>query len=182
MKVELVSARIIKKCQEKDQKAFKELYEGCLPYVFTIVKGYTKNSDFKKDLIQEIFAKLFLNIKRYDSSKGDFKPWLRKLVVNQCLTFLRDKMKHFSYDDLDHSTFEAKEMTTYIDTRHLDNGYVQQLMRKMPDGYRKVFSLIVFEGYTHDEVGQCLGISPDTSRSQLFRSKQWLRKYLKVHN
>lgn len=178
----MVTPEIIANCKAKDQHAFKLLYEACLPYVFTIVKGYTDNPDFRKDLVQEIFAKVFLNIRQYDESKGEFKPWLRKLAANQCLLFLRDKMKFFQYDDLD-ITHEKKWITS-INFNQLDKekGVVQQLLKQMPIGYRQVFSLIVMEGYSHHEVGKHLGITTASSRSQLARSKKWLRNHLKSKN
>ena len=172
----MVKKNTIEKCKQKDQRAFKALYEGCLPYVFTIVKGYTDNPDFRKDLVQEIFAKVFLNIRNYDAQKGKFKHWLRRIAVNQCLMFIRDKLKRFEYDDLE-NTAVVHELQAHMDVSHLDPNISEQVLAVMPQGYRKVFSLVVMEGYSHDEVGQQLGISAETSRSQLSRSKQWLRQY-----
>ncbi len=178
----MVSTKIISNCKAKDQAAFKLLYEACLPYVYTVVKGYTDNPDFRKDLVQETFAKVFLNIKKYDGSKGEFKSWLRKVTVNQCLSFLRDKMKYFKYEDLD--TTDERKWTTSMNIGELDseNGLVPRLLKRMPEGYRKVFSLVVMEGYSHDEVSQRLGITSATSRSQLLKSKKWLRNHLQNKN
>ncbi len=172
----MVKRNTIEKCKRKDQRAFKALYEACLPYVFTVVKGYTDNPDFKKDLMQEIFAKVFLNIKSYDPSKGEFKPWLRRIAVNQCLMFIRDKLKKFEFDDLENANL-AERLHEQTDVSHLDPDLSEQVLSKMPSGYRQVFSLVVLEGYSHDEAGRELGISAETSRSQLSRSKAWLRKY-----
>ncbi|MEO1263296.1 MAG: RNA polymerase sigma factor [Bacteroidota bacterium] len=172
----MVNENTIEKCKKKDQRAFRALYEACLPYVFTVVKGYTDNPDFKKDLVQEIFAKVFLNIRSYDSKKGAFKPWLRRIAVNQCLMFIRDKLKQFEFEDLENVT-SNEVLHEQMDLDHLDPDLSEQLLEKMPQGYRKVFSLVILEGYSHDEVGQKLSISPETSRSQLSRSKQWLRQY-----
>ncbi|MBI1228017.1 MAG: sigma-70 family RNA polymerase sigma factor [Bacteroidetes bacterium] len=158
----------------KNQQAFKAMYEACLPYVFTIVKGYTDNPDSQKDLVQEIFAKLFLNIQSYDAQRGEFKFWLRKIAVNQCLMFLRDKKKQWDFADVDNLNNAPHE---YMSLGHLDPNASEQVLAQMPNGYRRVFKLVVFEGYTHDEVGQALGISSETSRSQLARSKEWLRQF-----
>lgn len=173
----MVKPDTITQCKNKNQRAFKALYEASLPYVFTIVKGYTENPDSRKDLIQEIFAKVFLNIKKFDAEKGEFKFWLRKVTVNHCLMFLRDKKKHFEMEDLE-SVSTSSNLKESINLSHLDPNITDQLLSKMPDGYRKVFSLVVFEGYSHDEVGEKLGISTETSRSQLSRSKKWLRHFL----
>ena len=172
----MIDKNTIEECKQKNQQAFKVLYEACLPYVFVIVKDYTDNPDFKKDLLQEIFAKVFLNLKSFDPKKGEFKPWLRKVAVNQCRMFVRDKLKKFQFDDLE-SISLSKEQHEQIDIGHLDPDLSEQVLAKMPNGYRQVFSLVVLKGYSHDEVGQELGISAEASRSQLSRSKAWLRKY-----
>lgn len=173
----MVNQNTIEQCKKKDQQAFKELYESCLPYVFTIVKGYVDNHGYQKDLVQEVFAKIFLKIKMYDEQKGAFKFWLRRVAVNQCLMFIRDKQKQFEYDDIEDITF-SDDLQTEMDVSHLDPSLSEQVISKMPEGYRKVFSLVIMEGYSHDEVGLQLGISPETSRSQLSRSKKWLRQYI----
>ena len=69
----MITPAIIEQCKQKKQQAFKAVYEACLPYVFTIVKGYTENPDSRKDLVQEIFAKVFLNIRAFDPERGEFK-------------------------------------------------------------------------------------------------------------
>lgn len=172
----MVKQDTILQCKQKNQLAFKAMYEACLPYVFSIVKTYTNNPDSRKDLVQEIFAKLFLNIGSFDPDRGEFKPWLRKIAANQCLMFLRDKKRGFEFDDLEDST-AVSGLQESLDLRQLDPDASEVLLAKMPDGYRRVFSMVVFEGYSHDEVGQTLGITAETSRSQLARSKQWLRQY-----
>lgn len=179
----MIATDIIKRCQSRDKRAFKVMYESCLPYVYTVVSDYTSNSDFKKDLIQEIFAKIFMKLNTYDSSKGEFKPWLRRVAVNQCLMFLRDKLKHFKYDDLE-GMYEGMTEPTKDNFIELyeNKSPVQLLLNKMPNGYRIVFSLVELEGYSHKEVGAQLGISADASRSQLAKAKKWLRTYFKNNN
>lgn len=176
----MVNTDTIAQCKKKNQQAFKAMYEACLPYVFTIVKGYTENPDSRKDLIQEVFAKVFLNIQAFDAKKGEFKFWLRKIAVNQCLMFLRDKKKHFELEDLEVVPAKHSPKET-MNLRHLDPDFSERVLSKMPQGYRQVFALVVFRGYSHDEVGQELGISAETSRSQLARSKKWLRQYFSNH-
>jgi len=172
----LVTPTIIQRCVSKDQRAFKVLYGKCLPYVYSIVSGYTKNTDFRQDLIQEIFAKIFLNISTYDLQKGEFKFWLRKIAVNQCLMFIRDKKRLYDFEDLDDNP-STMDISENMDLSHLDPKISERLPQFMPDGYRQVFAMVIFENYTHQEVSQMLGITPETSRSQLTRSKQWLRDY-----
>jgi RNA polymerase sigma-70 factor (ECF subfamily) len=176
----LVTPATIAQCKRKDQQAFKVMYEACLPYVFTIVKGYTENPDSRKDLVQEIFAKVFLHIGKYDQKKGEFKFWLRRIAVNQCLMFIRDKKKHFAMEELENIS-PKHTLKEEMSLGHLDPDLSEQVLSKMPQGYQKVFSLVVLKGYSHAEASQELGITAETSRSQLARSKQWLRQYISNH-
>jgi RNA polymerase sigma-70 factor (ECF subfamily) len=172
----LITPEIIQQCVLKDQHAFKVLYDKCIPYVYSVVSDHIKNSDFRQDLIQEIFAKVFLNISSYQEQKGEFKFWIRKIAVNQCLMFIRDKRKLYDYEDVETNT-TALNISEHMDLSHLDPQVSQQVLGKMPTRYRQVFAMVVLENYTHQEVSQKLGISPATSRSQLTRSKQWLRQF-----
>ncbi len=173
----MVSDRVIKQCQQKDQRAFKSLYEACLPYVFTIVKGYVGDQDLRKDLLQEVFAQVFLHIGAFDQEKGEFRYWLRKVTVNRCLMFVREKRHQWDCENID-AVLPESDLQEQMNLDHLDPDASEQVLSRMPQGYRNVFSLVVLEGYSHDEVGQKLGISAETSRSQLARSKKWLREYL----
>ncbi len=157
------------------------MYEACLPYVFTIVKEYSENQDNRKDLVQEIFAKLFLNIQSFDPARGEFKFWLRKITVNQCLMFVRDKKQKFEFEDLEGAS-AMNGLQEDMDLSHLDPAMTEKVMNHMPQGYRQVFSLVVFEGFSHNEVGQELGISAETSRSQYLRAKQWLLQHYFTNN
>jgi RNA polymerase sigma-70 factor (ECF subfamily) len=177
---DLVTPEIIEQCKRKEQQAFKVMYDACLPYVFSIVKGYTDDGDWRKDLIQEIFAKLFLNIASFDVAKGDFKFWLRKIAVNQCLMFLRNKKNRPGFDGLENIALDPSQKET-MNFDHLDPSLPEQVLPQMPNGFRQVFSLFILEDYSHNEVAQQLGISAETSRSQLARSKQWLRQYFFNH-
>jgi RNA polymerase sigma factor (sigma-70 family) len=170
----LIDLTIIEGCQHKDQHAFRTLYETCLPYVFRIVNDYIPDEDFRKDLVQEVFAKVFLNISGFDPQRGEFRFWLRKITVNQCRMFLRKEDHLEVSSDLESSMHP----TVSIDLRGLDPDLTEELLEKMPQGYREVFRLVVLKGLSHGEVGTQLGISQETSRSQLSRAKNWLRDYL----
>ena len=125
--------------------------------------------------MQEAYAKTFSNISSFDASKGTFKFWFRKIVVNCCLKHLQKQKtiltleNEVAYDPIDSS---------YLESLQLSREEVKNLLRAMPDRYRLVFMLFVMDGYTHQEIADHLSISTETSRSQLTRAKQWLRKHL----
>ena len=176
----LVPKKIIAKCKRRDQRAFKQLYQACLPYVYTIVKDYVADADLRKDIVQDVFARVFLKLDSFDDRKGAFQYWLRKIAVNECRMFLRDKKRAFDYDELESIPAE-KQGREEINLTHLDPDRLEQFLAKMPNGYRRVVQLILLEGYSHEEAAHRLGISAASSRSQLSRAKRWLQDSSLTH-
>ena len=159
--------------QNKERDAFKDLYEKCIGYVYTITKRYITNESEIPDVIQEIFARVFLSIQTFDPSKGEFKPWLRKLVINQCFQHYRQGRSPRLHIALDNAP-EIEESD--LGLNELTKEEIEKLLHEMPEGYRQVFILIIIDEYNHKEVGKLLGITTEASRSQLSRAKKWLRK------
>lgn len=163
-------------CIKGRESGHAQLYRDCAPYVYTLVKRYIKDVNFRKDLMQDVFVKVFLNIQSYDDQKGDFKHWIRKVAVNECLQHCRKSRLLFVSEGLD-------ESTQALDENGLDDSItveeIESLISAMPEGYRIVFMLSVMDGYNHDEIGEQLNISASTSRSQLTRAKKWLIRHLK---
>lgn len=161
-------------CKKGKRKAQKALYEACAPYVYTIIQRYIFRKEEHKDLMQEAFARVFLNISRFDLQKGPFKAWLRQVVINECLQHLRKhkQMKVVSSQLQAEEIELADEQSLPTDLTRKD---IDRLLNDMPDGYKVVFMLHVMDGYEHKEIAQMLDISPKTSRSQLTRAKRWIQ-------
>lgn len=170
----MVSDQLIKQIRKRDNAAFKQAYEQSIRYVYTIVGRYVKNESDHADVIQEVYARVFLSIKSYDSKKGQFKYWLRRIVINQCFEHYRKGKPEISIVSLE----GVRPVDNSLEQRlsQLSTKEIEQFISDMPDGYRQVFMLIVLDEYTHKEVGELMGISPAASRSQLSRAKNWLRK------
>ena len=127
-----------------------------------------------EDVMQEAFLSAFKKIETY---KGEvsFGAWLKKIVVNRSLDYLKKRKVHFE---------EVNEKTTQISdyqmgTKDIDVQMIKDAIRELPDGYRVVLSLYLIEGYDHDEISQILEISNSSSRTQLLRAKNKLRVILK---
>jgi RNA polymerase sigma factor (sigma-70 family) len=155
----------------KESRAFKELYEAYVRYVYTIVNSYQQDPETCRDSIQEIFALVFLNIDSYDESKGAFKLWLRAICVNHCIkTYKREKRQ------IETQSLSSIAQPHIASEAELSREELLHLLKPMPSGYKEVFMLVVVDGYSHKEVGELLNISPETSRSQFSRAKQWLHQ------
>lgn len=170
----MITHSTIEAVKNKDNRAFKVLYQKCIPYVYTLTQRHIANDGDIQDVIQEVFARVFLSIKTFDPDKGEFKSWLRRLTINQCYQYYRkDRFMtlHIELDD----THEITDET--LPLNDLSKEDIEKLLEKMPDGYRRVFLLVVIDEFSHKEVGDLLDISPEASRSQLFRAKTWLRHH-----
>lgn len=163
----------IQACIKGDQRAYRKVYETCAPYVFAIVKNYFNTNDDRKDAMQEVFASVFASLKNFDQTKGVFKSWLSRLVVYQCISLIKKSSNlQVTYaaeieDQIPDTTLLYLEQ---FSTQDLD-----KMLSLMPQGYKTIFLLSVIEEYSHKEIGDLLGITPETSRSQLFRGIKWIK-------
>jgi len=127
-----------------------------------------------QDVLQETFIRIFKGFETYDPEKGALSSWMRKIAVNCALKSLKKKkleISNLSVVDYDQKFSVAPEAVSKMS--HDD---LMELVQTLPDGYRQVFNLSVIEGYNHKEIGEMLGIEAVSSRSNLSRAKQLLRK------
>jgi len=172
----LIDQKIITLCCSGNQKGFSELYKACIPYVYSTVKRYIHHEEDRKDIVQEAFAKVFLNIASYNSQKGTFNTWLRTVTVNECLMHLRKAKKLSMLAPVElKEDLSAREET---DLNGITREDIENILKTMPEGYRIIFMLSVIDGYNHKEIAELLGIKSETSRSQLSRAKNWIKKHI----
>lgn len=172
----MIDKSLISLCKQGSQKAHKEVYTSCIPYVYSIVKRYVNNQEDIKDIIQEIFANIFTKIDSFDSEKGTWNTWIRKIAVNQSLLHLR-KNKNFSIlNPIDESPVQYIDESEVLD--QLTRKDIDRMLANMPNGYKIVFMLCIIDGYNHTEISERLNITKETSRSQLNRAKKWLKNQI----
>lgn len=163
---------LIDACVRQERKAQRILYESLAPRMFSLCRRYVSDGESANDLLQEGFITLFTRIRSFNG-EGSFEGWARKIFVNTALMYLRknDIMKETLNVD------ELYSMTPLVDNvmEKLEGKDVLKLISEMPVGYRAVFNLGVFEGYSHQEISQILNISEGASRSQLSRARGWLQ-------
>ncbi len=171
----MITAELIKDCLNGLEKGHAQLYKQCAPYVYSIIKRYVKDTELRKDLMQEVFAKVFSNINSFNMEKGSFNNWIRKIAVNECLQHLRKARPLFIAEGLEDSVEIIDDAPLPTDLTRKD---IEHILEKMPQGYRVVFMLAVMDGCTHKEIAKQLNINAETSRSQLTRGKKWIQRYL----
>ena len=162
---------IITGCQKGDRKAQNLLFEQYKGMLFGVCLRYAKQASEAEDMLQEGMIVIYQNLYKYRPT-GSFAAWMKKVMVNSCLQVIRNK--RFPVFAPIPSTYENEELEQE-DFNPLSQENLLRFIQQLPDGYRIIFNLYVIEGYTHEEIGQYLGISKNTSKSQLSRAKRSLR-------
>jgi RNA polymerase sigma-70 factor (ECF subfamily) len=156
------------------RKAQFELYRLYSQAMYNVCLRMVNNALDAEDLLQQSFIDVYTKMDsfRYESSIG---AWIKRIVVNNCINFLKKRRLHLeSLDDRFHQVAEQEP----VEDVHLNVNSVKKAMTDLPDGYRVVFSLYMFEGYDHAEIGEILGITEATSKSQFSRAKKKLKELL----
>ena len=167
---------LVKKCIKGDARAQRALFEKFAPKMLGVCMRYAKNSDQAEDVLQDGFVKVFTKLSNY-SGNGSLEGWIRRIMVNTCISYLRKK-NNIDLSDEDYVFNDAA-------TENLENTSVediQKLIDKLPEGYKMVFNLFAIEGYKHSEIAKKLEISESTSKSQLFKARKLLQQnYIKMN-
>lgn len=163
-------------CKENDRKAQKGLFDFLAPKMFAVCLRYAGDRDTAKDLLQDGFITLFAKLDSY-SGEGSFEGWARKIFVNTALMYLRKTDALKLSTDIEQARSLASEAPGAVG----QIGYKEllQLVASLPAGFRTVFNMYVIEGYSHKEIADALGISENTSRSQLQRARMLLQDKIK---
>lgn len=164
---------LAKKQDRLAQKKIFELYSGKM---LSIAKSYVQNQTDAEDVLIKAFHKCFLKMEDCKDFKS-FEFWLRKIIVNDSISFIR-KNKSILYLETAYleNMAEIEEDDFWDDDQQ--NIDINDIFLKMPEGYRLVFNLYVFEEKKHQEIAEMLNISEGTSKSQLSKAKKWLKEFL----
>ena len=164
---------LIQACKRKDRKAQKLLFDRYSAKLLGVCRRYVKSEANAEDVMIEGIFKILTKIDQYHG-KGSFEGWMRRVVVNEALMFLR-KAHNFNMT-VELSNIEVPSQVSIEDELAAEE--ILNLMDRLPTGYRTVFNLYVIEGYKHREIAEILGISINTSKSQLILAKKRLRKMI----
>ena len=167
--------RLIHKCKKGNVKAFNSLYDLHKVKLYNTVYRILGSHEDAEDILQDVFIIVYQKIVTF-RGEASFATWLHRIAVNACLNKIR-KSKPIIKSELSeneiirdpHSIKPSAQMTSII---------LDQEIQVLPPGYRTIFILYEVEGFTHEEIGKILDISSGTSKSQLSRAKQQLRKRL----
>lgn len=146
--------------------------------MFGICLRYMRNRMDAEDIMQEGFIRIFKSIGTFQFS-GSFEGWMRRIMVNTAIEFLRKKSLLYIENDVADITGISTEFNPGVS---LEVKELLTLVNEMPAGYRVVLNMYAVEGYSHKEIADTLGISEGTSKSQLAKARNYLSKKLLVIN
>lgn len=169
---------LITRCRRQERQAQQALFDAFADAMLLVCIRYLKDRHHAEEMMLNGFLKFFSNIAVFEyRGPGSIEPWLRRIMVNECLMFLR-RGKRLVLD-------EEQAAAVPVDSTPLSELQGRELMlliQQLPDGYRTVFNLYVVEGYSHREIGTLLGISEGSSRSQLSKARNCLQALLQQKN
>ncbi|MEO8147379.1 MAG: RNA polymerase sigma factor [Bacteroidia bacterium] len=169
-------SELLKRVLAHDRMAQKQLYEMHASKMLGVCYRYCGNRDDAEEVMQQAFVKVFMQIETFRND-GSLEGWIRKVMTNTALNFLKQKRK-IEFDELEN----VSELIS-VNSDALENFDVKQLMHyvaQLPAGYRTVLNLYAIEGYSHKEIGQMLSITESTSRSQYTRAKKMLAEKIQL--
>ena len=165
---------LIDGCLRQNRQAQQSLYQRYAGKMYSLCCRYVKDRMEAEDVLVMSFTKIFERIGQYKGD-GSFEGWIRRVVVNESLTYLRKHKNMYLETDIEEAAFEP-------DYQRLENELeaddLLKLIESLPIGYRTVFNMYAIDGYTHQEIAVQLGISENTSKSQLSRARAFLQKRL----
>lgn len=172
---------IIEGCKREEKSAQKQLFNSFYSKMLGICLRYTKDKDRAQEVVQEGFIKIFDKLDEFDF-KGSFEGWMRRIMVNASIDAIRKKKRTaFSTDE----EFLFENNSLYEEEDPLEEMLIKlkaeealKAVQNLSPAYQTVFNLYVIENYSHAEIAEILNISEGTSKSNLAKAKQNLRKML----
>ncbi|MEJ5993494.1 RNA polymerase sigma factor [Pedobacter sp. Du54] len=170
----MLTPKLIEGCVKKDRKSQKELYKLYYGYALRICLRYAKNKDEAVEVVNDGFMKVFTHIARYHTNQS-FNSWLSTIMINTAIDNYRKRIKQLEMEELNeqHPVEDRENILSNLNYEDLIN-----LVQKLSYAYRTVFNLFAIDGYTHEEIASLLQISVGSSKSNLFKARENLKKML----
>ena len=134
---------------------------------------YAKNREEAEDMFQESFVRVFKNISKLDNALA-IDAWAKRVFINTAINYYQKHSRHHGHFDVDQTFDLSIDTADIVSAMNVEE--LLKLVNQLPGGYRAVFNLYAIEGFSHREIGEKLGISEGTSKSQLSRAKGMLKK------
>jgi RNA polymerase sigma factor (sigma-70 family) len=169
--------KIIIGCKAGDRTAQEQLYRSFYRVMMNLCVRYTKNQADAMEVLNTGFYKVFKNIERYEPAQATLYTWIRTIIINSCLDFIKSKQKVIQAREVE----EAEQIDIPPDViSKMTSIAILELVRQLPPATQAVFNLYVIEGYSHKEIAQLLQISNGTSKWHLSEARKILQTMLQA--
>jgi len=170
---------IIEGCVKGDSKSQQIVYQKFYGKMLGACMRYSKDREEARDILQDGFLKVFTNIRSYTGT-GSFEGWIRKVIINTALDYIRKNKQLIQYANSDYVEENAEEIQEEESNEHqnISTEEIMKAVQQLPTAYRTVFNMFVVDGFSHQEIANELGINIGTSKSNLSKAKVHLKKTL----
>ncbi len=174
----LAESELIQHCLNNEVLAQNELYRRFAGKMMGVCLRYAKNRDDAKDILQDGFVRVYINLKSFKGD-GSFEGWIKRIMINTAIKHYHKNLKFSNNIDIE-AAYDVGFDNNVLGKMAVSE--LMQLVQTLPDGYRTIFNLYIIEGYQHNEIAEMLGISEGTSKSQLARARNFLIKLIQQNN
>ena len=169
---------IIEQCKQNNRKAHLQLYNQYCDGMYSVAKRFLKDADDAEDVVQEAFIKAFSKLNQY-KAEVSFGAWLKRIVVNKSIDFLKSKKQQLvELDEVHLKVVDTSEDDKWSVEDTITLNDVKKAINNLPEKYQYVVMLYLIDGYDHQEISEILNISEVASRTQLSRGKIKLQELL----
>ena len=169
---------IIEQCKQNNRKAQLQLYNQYCDGMYSVANRFVKDAQDAEDVVQEAFIKAFTKLHQFKADVT-FGAWLKRIVVNKSIDFLKSKKQRLvELDEVHLKVIDTTNDDKWLVDDAITLNDVKHAINKLPDKYQYVVKLYLIEGYDHQEISEILSISEVASRTQLSRGKVKLQELL----
>ena len=160
---------LIELAVENNRHAQQKIYSKFASKMLSVCRQYIKDVHQAEDIMITAFMKVFTSLNHFEH-KGSFEGWIRRIMINECISFIRvqKKVKFIEDENYLEESYNNIESQFSVDD-------IQFLIDNLSDGYKMVFNLYAIEGFKHQEIAEILGINEGTSKSQLSHARKVLQ-------
>ncbi|MBO4654136.1 MAG: sigma-70 family RNA polymerase sigma factor [Bacteroidales bacterium] len=162
---------LIDGCLRNDRKCQQELYDTFAPKMLAVCLRYAVTKHEAEDIMIEGFMQVFTHLDKY-LGESSLEYWIRKIMVNKAISNFRSNKKRYDYDLIDVDV-EIADSSMDIETS-MTGREILNIMQEMPDLYKMVFNLRIFEEYSFKDISAELEMPETTARVYFLRAKNWI--------
>jgi len=169
---------LVQGCLRNDRESQRLLYQHYYGYAMSVCLRYCKSKEEAREVLNDGFLKAFQKMSQY-RMETSFESWLRRIMINASIDHYRKELKHYNHYSNEKISISNGQASALDEMAHTE---LINMVQQLTPAYRAVFNLYAIDGYTHEEIGQLLGISEGTSKSNLSKARENLRAMLERLN